>query len=89
MFTTIRGNEGLFGKGWLRTQQIYHEVNGADTGAKIRARTPHRGTYAPDYTIWLPLITLASSTAYLHALGPVPLRHILLSLSSKRMQHNV
>ena len=66
----------MFGKRWIRRRQIHHESNGAAAGAQTRAWTPHRGTYARDDTSWLPLITLASFKAYLHAIGPVPLQRV-------------
>ena len=73
--TTIRGKGGVFGKRWIRRPQIHHEGNGAAVGTQIRGRTPHRVKYARDDTTWLPLITLASSKAYLHVIDPVPLQH--------------
>ena len=66
----------MFGKRWIRRQHIHHEGNDAAARAQTRARTPHRGMHARDDTTWLPLITLASSKAYLHAIGPVPLQQI-------------
>ena len=55
---------------------IHHEGKGASGGAQTRTQTPHRGTCAHHDATCLLLITLLSSKAYPHVIGPVPPQYI-------------